>query len=80
MHRVHKAEYLEEYKILLTFENKQRKVVDFQEALDNFEGPIFKPLKNLEYFKNFNVSIGTVVWPNDADVSPDYLYQVGKEL
>jgi hypothetical protein len=79
MHRVQKAEYLEGYKILLTFENEQKKIVDFQEALDNFEGTIFKPLKDLEYFKSFNVSIGTVVWPNDADVSPEYLYEVGKK-
>lgn len=80
MHKVKNAEYLRDYKILLTFEDKQKKIVDFEKALDNFEGPIFRPLRDVEYFKNFKINIGTLVWPNDADVSPDYLYQVGNSL
>ncbi len=76
MHKVKQAEYLEEYTILLTFEDEKRKAVDFQQALDNFEGKIFEPLKDIDYFKKFKVSINTVVWPNDADVSPDYLYEI----
>jgi Protein of unknown function (DUF2442) len=78
MRSVKKAKYLQDYKILLTFDDKQKKVVDFEKALDNFEGQIFKPLKDKNYFKNFKVTIGTVTWPNEADVSPDYLYEVGK--
>lgn len=77
MHTVKQAKYLEDYKILLTFEDKQKKVVDFAKALDNFKGPVFKPLKNKSYFKKFKVEIGTVTWPNDSDVSPDYLYEIG---
>lgn len=77
MHKVTDAQYLHDYEILLTFEDKKRKVVDFKEALDNFEGPIFKPLKDIEFFKNFEIMLGTVVWYNEADVSPDYLYEIG---
>lgn len=80
MHRVKKAEYLQDYKILLTFDDKQMKVVDFENALDKFEGLIFRPLRDINYFKNFKVAIGTVTWPNEADVSPDYLYEIGKPL
>jgi hypothetical protein len=36
MHRVKQAEYLQDYKILLVFEDKKKKIVDFKEALDNF--------------------------------------------
>ena len=79
MHRVKTAKYLKDYKLLLTFDDKQKKVVDFEKALDGFKGPIFKPLKDKNYFKNFTVAIGTVVWPNEADVSPDYLYEVGND-
>lgn len=79
MHKVKHAKYLQDYEILLTFEDKKRKTVDFKQALDNFEGPIFRPLEDVEYFKNFEILLGTVVWHNEADVSPDYLYEIGKE-
>lgn len=79
MHRVKNAKYLEEYKILLTFDNKKKKVVDFEKALDGFTGQVFIPLRNVDYFKNFTIALFTVTWPNEADVSPDYLYEVGEE-
>lgn len=79
MHRVKNAKYLEDYKILLTFDNKKKKVVDFEKALDGFTGQVFIPLRNVDYFKNFTIALFTVTWPNEADVSPDYLYEVGEE-
>ncbi len=72
--RVIKAKYVEDYKILLTFKDKTKKVVDFQKLLKNFKGPVFQPLKDKEYFKNFKVDLCTVTWPNEADVCPDTLY------
>jgi hypothetical protein len=80
MHWVKKAKYVEDYKILLTFEDKSKKVVDFYKALNGFKGQVFKPLKNKDYFKQFKVSLDTVTWPNEADVSPDYLYENGEEI
>lgn len=79
MHWVKKAKYLDEYRIILTFEDKSKKVVDFEKALRGFTGEVFRPLKDIEYFKQFKVALHTVTWPNEADVSPDYLYQVGEE-
>lgn len=78
MHCVKKAKYIEDYKILLTFEDKKKKVVDFKKILRGFRGEVFKPLKDIEYFKQFKVSLDTVTWPNEADVSPDYLYEMGE--
>lgn len=81
MHDVIKAKYLEDYKLLLTFDDKKQKVVDFDKLLNHFQGEIFRPLKKIDYFKKFKINndIGTVVWPNDADVCPDVLYEVGEE-
>lgn len=73
MHHVVNARYIHEYKILLTFNDHKRKVVDFQKLLDDFDGPIFQPLKDVEYFKKFKVDF-TLTWPNEADVCPDTLY------
>ncbi len=80
MHFVKKAKYIEDYKILLTFEDKSKKVIDFEKALNGFRGEIFRPLKNVDYFMNFKIDLNTVTWPNGADVSPDYLYEVGIDL
>lgn len=79
MHRVKTAKYLQDYKLLLTFDDKKKKVVDFEKALEGFTGQVFIPLRNIDYFKNFTIALFTVTWPNEADVSPDYLYEVGVE-
>ena len=76
MHYVTGASYLSEYKLQIRFENGEIRVVDLWPHLD---GPVFEPLKDISYFKQFrvNTDIDTVVWPNDADFSPDFLYEIG---
>ena len=76
MHFVKDAAYMSEYKLLLTFEDGVVKLVDMEPYL---EGEIFEPLKNIDYFKTvrLNPDIDTIVWDNDADVSPDFLYEIG---
>lgn len=78
MHWVKKAKYVDEYKIALTFEDKSKKIVDFKKVLHGFKGEVFRPLKDVEYFKKFKISLNTVVWPNEADICPDYLYDIGE--
>ena len=36
-------------------------------------GPIFEPVKNPEYFAQFQVESDTIRWPNGADIDPDVL-------
>jgi len=76
MHFVKDAAYISEYKLLLTFEDGVVKLVDMEPYLD---GDIFQPLKDVDYFKTVSVNpdIDTIVWNNDADVSPDFLYEIG---
>lgn len=66
------ADYRGEYRIHLTFNDNTEKTIDFREWLD---GPVFEPLKDLQYFQRFFVDGGTVVWPNGADVAPETLYE-----
>ena len=63
-------------KLLITYDDKITKLVDLKPYL---EGEIFEPLKNVEYFKKVKVNndIDTIVWDNDADFSPDFLYKIG---
>ena len=76
MHFVEDVTYISEYKLLLTFEDGVAKLVDLEPYLD---GEIFEPLKNIDYFKTVRVNpdIDTIVWDNNADLSPDFLYEVG---
>lgn len=77
MHFVKKAEYLGEYRVRLSFEDGSVRDVDLGPHLD---GQIFEPLKNMEYFKTLRVEpdLDTIVWDNGADMSPDFLYEIGQ--
>jgi len=79
MHWVKDASYVEGYKLRIHFENDEIKLVDLSGHLD---GGIFEPLKDISYFKSFEVNrdIDTVVWPNEADFSPDFLYEIGEAV
>jgi hypothetical protein len=69
-----KAEYLDRYKLRLTFSDGKTGDIDLAAEL---WGEMFEPLKDLVVFKSFKVDqeLGTVVWPNGADSAPEFLYQ-----
>ena len=71
---VSNAEYLNNYRIKLTFNNGETKTVDLQNELN---GSIFIPLRQLDYFKSFQLKYNTVEWDNGADYAPEYLYSIG---
>lgn len=77
MHNVIRSFYLKDYKLLLEFDDKKIKIVDLSSEI---WGPIFEPLKDLNYFKKVKVKEGTISWPNEADFCPDVLYKMGKDL
>jgi hypothetical protein len=76
MHYVTEATYVGEYKINVRFENGEVRLVDLAPHL---YGPVFEPLKDLSFFKSLRVDtdIDTIAWPNNADFSPDFLYEIG---
>jgi len=71
---VTKAVYVDGYKLELTFTDGVRSVVDFSSWIERF--PFFAPLKNVDYFKNFEVDGWTVSWPNGADIAPETLHSI----
>jgi len=79
MHYVIEAVYFSGYQLVVRFENGQEKLVDLAPHLD---GPVFEPLKDLQFFRRFSVNpdIDTVTWPNNADFSPDFLYEIGLDI
>lgn len=68
------AEYINEYKIKIKFEDGKEGLVDFKEYLGKKN--IFSDLINVAFFKKFYVNneLGTICWPNGADIAPETLY------
>ncbi len=73
MIRVKSVQVLEGYRVRLGLTNGAEKVVDLTPYL---VGPIFETLrKDPEKFRQVRVDpeLGTIVWPNGADICPDVL-------
>jgi len=68
------ARYLHDYTVWLKFEDGTAGEIDLR---DELHGPLFEPLRDLEYFRRFMVStdLGTISWPNGADFAPEFLYE-----
>jgi hypothetical protein len=70
------AKYIDDYRVSVTFENGKTGIIDFSPYVNS--GGVFKMLVNKDYFKTFyiNEDLGTICWPNGADVAPESLYQL----
>lgn len=77
MHRVKKVEYVEGYKLRLTFGDRVVKIVDLKSYLTQ---GVFLPLKDIECFKQVFIDGHSIAWPNEADFCPDVLYEIGKTV
>lgn len=76
------ATYLEGYRVRLQFEDGVTGELDLSKIIC-FEG-VFESLRDLTNFAGFTVSseLGTISWPNGADLDPDVLYALitGQEI
>jgi hypothetical protein len=72
--RVTEVEPLDGFRLRLRFNDDSERVVDLEADL---WGPVFEPLKaDPELFRQVKVDpeLGTIVWPNGADMDPDVLH------
>ncbi|MBE9111488.1 DUF2442 domain-containing protein [Nodosilinea sp. LEGE 07298] len=72
-------DYLEAYKLRLTFSNHTVREVDLAQEL---YGEIFEPLKDVNFFRQvfLNPETNTIEWPNGADFAPEFLYDLGQNI
>lgn len=68
-----KAEYIDGYRLRLYFNTGEVRIADLESSL---VGEVFVPLRNLDVFKRFKVKFATVTWENEADLAPEYLYDI----
>ncbi|HXH93362.1 MAG TPA: DUF2442 domain-containing protein [Thermoanaerobaculia bacterium] len=66
------ARYVHDFTIWAKFADGIEGEIDLSDAL---WGPVFEPLKDVNYFRNFSLAeYGTICWPNGADIAPEFLY------
>jgi hypothetical protein len=79
MHEVIGVVVVKPYVLDVTFRNGNHRRVDLTGML---WGPVFEPLLDPAFFAQVRVDpeLGTVVWPNGADIAPEYLFAHGTKL
>ena len=73
------AEYVEDYKIHVTFNNDENGIIDLKEAIYHDSRPILKELIDTKKFSQFKVDFDTIVWDNGLDLAPEYLFDLLKQ-
>jgi Protein of unknown function (DUF2442) len=76
---VTKVEPLADHRLSLSFEDGSRGEVDFSSR--RWRG-VFAPLEDQAYFERVELDeeLGTIVWPNGADMAPETLHRWVAEL
>jgi hypothetical protein len=67
------AEHVGDYRVRVSFNDGTSGELDLFDSLD---GPIFEPLRDVDYFKLFSIVGHTLAWPNGADFAPEYLHSL----
>jgi hypothetical protein len=66
-----KVETKPDYRLLLEFENGEKRMFDMSPYMDKKP---FVQLKGTPLFAKASVDYGTVVWPGNIDIAPETLY------
>lgn len=76
------VEHLGGHRLRLTFADGFVGDVDLAGRFEGPQGPMLQPLRDVTYFAEVAVDpeLGTVVWPNGADLAPDVLHQEALSL
>ena len=74
MLRVIDVDYISDYKLLVTFSDGNRKIVNLEPYL---KGEVFSELLDKEKFVQYGLTRVTIEWANGADLAPEFLYEIG---
>ena len=68
------AEYVDGYKLRITFSDKRTAIVDLEQVVHDDRRSVFAALRDVRTFRDFRIGLNTVCWPNGLDLAPEYLY------
>lgn len=77
MREVKEVEVLSDYKLLLTFDNNEKKIKDMKPYLDK---GVFQKLKDKNFFNTVKISYGTISWGEELDICADSLYETSEKI
>lgn len=72
MIRIKEVKPLDDYKLLITFENNEKKIKDMKLYL---EKGVFSKLKNKDFFNKVKIAYGTICWNDEIDLCADSIYE-----
>ena len=65
---------LPDYRLAVTLHDGTTGVVDLSAVTSGSELGIYEPLKDPQYFAQARLELGTVTWPNGADLDPSLMH------
>lgn len=76
-YEIRTVEHIGGFRLRLTFADGLVFDLDLTDKLSGRVGPVFEPLRDPKFFAQAAVDpeLGTVVWPNGADLAPDSLHE-----
>lgn len=77
MNKIVSVEPLDDYRVLLTFSNNEKRIKDMKPYLDK---GVFKKLKDKNFFNSVHISFDTISWDDEIDICPDTLYETSIPL
>ena len=69
------AKHVEGHRVFVQFNDGTASEIDLSQSL---AGPIFQPLRDVEYFHCFSIEGHTLAWPNGTDFALEYLLDLAK--
>jgi hypothetical protein len=71
-HGVKSVEVTDQYRLILRFDNDERRIFDVKPLLTVGR---FRELLEPKVFKKVKVAFDTIEWENGLDLDPEYLYE-----
>ncbi len=71
---VNYAKYVGEYNIQLVFNNGMSGTANLEKTVFSDSREIFLELREKSKFEDFKIAHNTVVWCNELDLAPEFLY------
>ncbi len=77
MKKIISVEPLNDYRVLLTFSNNEKRIKDMKPYLNI---GVFKKLKNKTFFNSVHISFDTISWDDEIDICAETLYETSIPL
>ena len=74
MLHITKAEFLDEYRVRVAFDNGREGIADLRPMIFDDVRPVFAALRDMAKFRQLYIEQGALCWPGELDLAPEYIY------